>query len=798
MDEILSRMETLSRFTERRSSRMEESPRRPSTLSMLSESRDSRDSRDSRKVSQQEELTFPVIVRPSTRTSRFFDRTDVVGKMNSFFSKSDPQRSFLSLAIYGLGGVGKSSVAMRFAEGKLDRRELDCMFWIHSEKPVSIRQSFTDIAMRLKLPDARPKDHEENHVLVLNWLQQTQCRWLLVYDNAEDMDLLRDYWPSASRGQALITTRNRSFGFEIADGGLEIHTWDTETGSRFLLHLLSTDISEELKEDEVVSATELSHKLSGHALAISHMAGLIHRRAWSIAEFMKIYDQHPSEMHGVSGNNSINALWDFAFKSLDPQSRAILGVLCFVAPDNIPQSLFELEDPANLPELLHFCSDDFHFSEATECLLTLALIKRDKASRTFSIHRLVQTSFKYYMTPEQRNQSFDDAAVLISHAFPRRDSNVAQLYLMWERCALFLPHVLSLKDRFREEKKANPLFTAPRTYCELSNACQRQVYPSKYTFQTTKLIYYRYLLEINAYSELEDLIEVNNMAISTLPQGAPTIGLQGSLTSHTGQLLIRLGRPSEGVQWLKKSYEIRSHDVPFNPRESAWAAENAANGISTMNDFKEGVKWLEKSRYHWLEWSNKQDTARGEWPACIMKSLGVSLTWAGELKLAQDLINQALQQIESKEPYNWAMAAYTHFSLGTIDRHNRKLDSAEAHFMEAQNLWGKGDQLRTDPFNAACMYRLGCTALDQGKVEAAVKHLKDAMVLTEMRKASMVAEHARTIFKLAEALEQEPREAKEAARLRQEAEHLLYLRDPNSKNSGVEHAYDSLVNILWR
>jgi hypothetical protein len=112
---------------------------------------------------------------------------------------------------------------------------------------------------------------------------------------------------------------------------------------------------------------------------------------------------------------------------------------------------------------------------------------------------------------------------------------------------------------------------------------------------------HRYLLEINAYTELEDLIQVNNMAMSTLPSGISTIGLQGSLTSHTGQLLIRVGRPSEGVEWLKKSYEIRSHDEPFNPRESAWAAENAANGISTLNEFKEGVKWLDISRDHWLE-----------------------------------------------------------------------------------------------------------------------------------------------------------------------------------------------------
>lgn len=171
------------------------------------------------------------------------------------------------------------------------------------------------------------------------------------------MDVLQAHWPATSRGQALITTRNPSFAFGPADGGLEIVTWDAETGSRFILHLLSTDISTELTSNEAKSAYELSQKLSGHALAISHMAGLIHRRDWSIDEFMEIYSQHPSEMHGVSSNSSINALWDFAFKSLDPQSRAILGVLCFVAPDSIPQSLFEIACSSNLPEALLFCSD---------------------------------------------------------------------------------------------------------------------------------------------------------------------------------------------------------------------------------------------------------------------------------------------------------------------------------------------------------------------------------------------------------------------------------------------------------
>ena len=171
------------------------------------------------------------------------------------------------------------------------------------------------------------------------------------------MDLLLKYWPTASRGQALITTRNRSLAFNQADGGLEIKTWDTEMGSRFLLPLLTTEISVQLTDDEAKSAHEISQELSGHALAISHMAGLIQKRAWSIAEFADIYNQQPGKMYGISGHNSINAPWDVTFKSLDPQSCAILGVLCFVAPDSVPQALFEPESAASLPKSLAFCSD---------------------------------------------------------------------------------------------------------------------------------------------------------------------------------------------------------------------------------------------------------------------------------------------------------------------------------------------------------------------------------------------------------------------------------------------------------
>ena len=167
----------------------------------------------------------------------------------------------------------------------------------------------------------------------------------------------------------------------------------------------------------------------------------------------------------------------------------------------------------------------------------------------------------------------------------------------------------------------------------------------------------RYLLETSAYTDLEDLIEINTIALKTLPEKDQTIGLQGSLTSHTGQMLCRLGKTTEGVSWLKKSYEIRSQDVPFSPRESAWAAGNAAEGLATLNDFPKAIKWFELARDHWLEWSNEESSGKGNWPATLKTIMGMTLVWADLSQRARDVLHEALQQTESSAPYSWSGAA---------------------------------------------------------------------------------------------------------------------------------------------
>jgi hypothetical protein len=77
------------------------------------------------------------------------------------------------------------------------------------------------------------------------------------------------------------------------------------------------------------------------------------------------------------------------------------------------------------------------------------------------------------MSFEQKQQTFLDASVLVSAAFPRRNPELGELFTMWPICAKYLQHVLYLKDHFREQQRANTRFSASTIYCELNNSCQR-------------------------------------------------------------------------------------------------------------------------------------------------------------------------------------------------------------------------------------------------------------------------------------------------------------------------------------
>lgn len=123
--------------------------------------------------SEESTTKFPCYQFPPV-DSQFFGRAKELKSIKDALAPDNERNALRSFAIYGLGGIGKSTLALAYAEQCKREDIYDAVFWVRSENLADLRDSFTDIALRLELFRASDNaDSDSNVILVKNWLGKT-------------------------------------------------------------------------------------------------------------------------------------------------------------------------------------------------------------------------------------------------------------------------------------------------------------------------------------------------------------------------------------------------------------------------------------------------------------------------------------------------------------------------------------------------------------------------------------------------------------------------------------------------
>ncbi|GHO76463.1 tetratricopeptide repeat protein [Ktedonobacter sp. SOSP1-85] len=648
---------------------------------------------------------------PYQRNPYFTGREDLMVRLHQQLHAG--QDIALSQAISGLGGVGKTQLAVEYAYRY--REEYRYILWVRAESEESLISSYVTLAHLLNLPQ---KDVQDQHITIQaikHWLQNNSG-WLLILDNADEPKIIPLYIPAAPQGHCLYTTRAFTLG-RLAHC-LEVESFSDEQGALFLLRraqILSPDVAlEQAYEHERELALQITRELGGLPLALDQAGAYIDEAQTNLAEYFHLYQRRRAELLNERGEiapdhpEPVATTWSLSFERVaqrNPAAADLLRLLAFLAPDDIPEEIITGGAEYLGETLAPVASDPFNLDKPLRALLAYSLIKRDREQKALSIHRLVQAVLQDIMPTEERRQWMECAIFAVGKTF--RDPSCFE---QWEFCERWLPHL---------------------QLC-VSWAVQEKIETPEVAYVFHQLAYY--LSEKGQYSEAESLYD-RALAIDERVLGTEHPQVATCL-NNLASLYHQQGKYEEAEQLYKRILEIDEKNL------------GAGYSLTELNLNNLGLLYQYQGKYEEAEQLYKQELEIREKEfgvdhprtAKSLNNLGSLYQHQGKFEEAESLLRRALTICEGGLGTNHPDTGSTMGNLGLLYQYQGKYKEAEPLLKRALKICVQ--ELGVEhPYTAASLNNLALLYQNQGKYEAAKTLLKRALEISER---SLGARHPET------------------------------------------------------
>ncbi|OQE46834.1 hypothetical protein PENCOP_c001G07487 [Penicillium coprophilum] len=371
---------------------------------------------------------LPFSTVPFIRDPDFIDRQGQIDQIDQLCSAPSSR-----VALVGLGGIGKSQLAIEYSYRVREKSPDVWILWIHASNAARFKQSYEDISRRAKIPG-----YEDPNVnvfeLVHDWLLDSKRgKWIMILDNIDDDNFLHvrpspdqnikhpliTYIPRYENGSVILTARNKQSAWRIVNESNVVHIEPDESHARALIH--KKLLLQESEEDIKSLAETLEYMPLAIVQAVAYMAHRAPRRTIQqyLDQFQKSERRRIKLLEHQSGNpqrdweasNSILITWQISFDYIQQARKSaadLLSLMSFFDRQGIPEYVLhdDKKDEASNPMENHSSDeddsedsdsdDDENFENDLVLLRNYSFITVGE-EKIFAMHALVQLATRNWL-----------------------------------------------------------------------------------------------------------------------------------------------------------------------------------------------------------------------------------------------------------------------------------------------------------------------------------------------------------------------------------------------------------------
>lgn len=287
-----------------------------------------------------------------------------------------------SVAVHGMGGLGKTQLALKFSHEYRERYV--GVWWLRAESVAVLEDDAKRFCGKV---GATIRGSDSAGTALAKWLGSASAPWLIVYDNVEDLSTIEKCVPDLQRHHIVFTSRNPAIQSMVPAGGaMALKTWTKEQAADFLQQRNARGSREQ--------QVDLGWTLGGLPLALDQAAGYLVANGVGLSTYLAMYRHAAGELL-ASGRAAgyaltVESTLSLSLEKLTPEAKELVGLLAHAAPEPVPESWFATAGAMRHGSLAVAAADPLRWDRVASELHRYAFASRGAAEDvpTFTLHRL--------------------------------------------------------------------------------------------------------------------------------------------------------------------------------------------------------------------------------------------------------------------------------------------------------------------------------------------------------------------------------------------------------------------------